>query len=168
MLIFLFNLSIITCKSLSVAESPSCIKTFLELQKSREIRTKSPKKDIKKNKLTRRLYVGWKHAINKNVFKIITASKGGGQHVMDLNKDLTLSELTKEITEVFFPNGVSEAQNIRIAEVDFYIAAFSGEKLVHVDGDGNFFSLGTYCVSTTLVLKYTILRLLVFSFIHIT
>ena len=56
---------------------------------------------------------------------------------MDLNKDLTLSELTKEITEVFFPNGVSEAQNIRIAEVDFYIAAFSGEKLVHADGDGN-------------------------------
>lgn len=63
---------------------------------------------------------------------------------MDLNKDLTLSELTKEITEVFFPNGVSEAQNIRIAEVDFYIAAFSGEKLVHVDDDENFFSLGTY------------------------
>lgn len=149
-----------------MAEYPSCIKTFLELQKSREIRAKSPKKDIKKNKLTRRLYVGWKHAINKNVFKIITANKGGGQYIMDLNKDLTLSELTKEITEVFFPNGVSEAQNIRIAEVDFYIAAFSGEKLVHVDG--NFFSLETYCVSTRLVLKYTILRLLVFPFIHIT
>lgn len=81
----------------------SCIKTFLELQKQRKTgRTKSLKKD-QKTKLTRRLYVGWKHSIRAEVYKLISASKGGVQQIVDFNKDLTLDQLIWEIiTDIFF------------------------------------------------------------------
>lgn len=128
-----------------VSDAPmSCIKTFLELQKQRKTgRTKSPKKD-QKTKLTRRLYVGWKHSIRAGVYKLISASKGGGQQIVDFNKDLTLNQLISEITDIFFPNGMSEAQDLRLDALDVHLASFSGSPIQETDENGESFTVGNY------------------------
>lgn len=44
----------------------------------------------------------------------LSKQRGGGQQIVDFNEDLTLNQLISEITDIFFPNGMSEAKDLRL------------------------------------------------------
>ncbi|XP_033756612.1 uncharacterized protein LOC117339234 isoform X2 [Pecten maximus] len=119
-----------------------CIKKFMDIQNRRKVRRKSPKKDVK-TKLTRRLYVGWKHEVRQGIYKLVSASKGGGQQVLDLHRDTSKAELMREVLTLFFPGGQSLAQNVTSDEVNYHLASFSGAPIPDMDGEGGF-TVGKY------------------------
>lgn len=63
---------------------------------------------------------------------------------MDFNKDLTLNQLISEITDIFFPNGMSEAQDLRLDALDVHLASFSGSPIQETDENGESFTVGNY------------------------
>lgn len=118
------------------------MQTFINLKKTRKVQRKSPKKDTN-TKLTRRVYLGWKHEIKPGIYKLIPASKGGGQQILDVHKDLDYCSLHKEVRDIFFPNGISQAQNLKIEEIKSHLASFSGSNLPNFDDEGGF-TVGKY------------------------
>ncbi|XP_069133144.1 uncharacterized protein [Argopecten irradians] len=119
---------------------PECVRTFIDLQKKRVRRTNTTRKDDER-KSTRRIYVGWKHMVKGNAYQLISASKGGGQHILDIEKDCNKDQLLSQILGVFLPNGRSVAQNIILEEVHSHLATFSGEALPQMPGG---FTVGKY------------------------
>ena len=83
----------------------------------------------KQFKPTRRVYCGWKHAVSPDVFKVVTLSKGGGQQIIDVSKDTIYEVLEKQILDLYFPHGKSIAQNVKLSDLKYYLASFSGEPL---------------------------------------
>ena len=48
----------------------------------------------KKKKPTKRLYLGWKHrGRSHSAFVLVSASKGGGQNIRDVDNEMSLPEL---------------------------------------------------------------------------
>lgn len=72
------------------------------------------------------------------MFKLVSVGKGGGQQIIDVHKDLDHSSLLKEVTEVYFPNGFSKAQNLKLEDVFHYVASFSGSTLPLMEEEGGF------------------------------
>jgi hypothetical protein len=97
----------------------------------------------KNEKPTRRIYVGWKH-LTSNVYKIVTVKDGGGQQVIDVNKDSDLEQLKEIILNIYFPNGRSEVKCLELNELGYFIASFSGQQLPGLEEFGGF-TVGSYC-----------------------
>lgn len=120
------------------------VKTFLDLQKRKRTRKGCIKQDTDYcSKATRRLYIGWKHEIRLGTFKLVSASRGGGQQIIDSNKEFDYSSLLKEIKEIYFPNGISLEQNMKIDDISCYLASFSGAALPKMEDEGGF-TVGKY------------------------
>lgn len=89
-------------------------------------------------KPTRRVYCGWKHAVSPDVFKVVTLSKSGGQQIIDVSKDTIYEVLEKQILDLYFPHGKSIAQNVKLSDLNYYLASFSGEPLPRFPNNGGF------------------------------
>jgi hypothetical protein len=115
---------------------------FRELSQSRKKRraVHNEKRNINRNeKLTRRLYVGWKHQTKATgSFKVVSASKGGGQQTLDVRKESSYTELVKLICDCYFPNGYSKWQDLNLNDVTYFIGNFTGEPVPTMDGDFTF------------------------------
>lgn len=114
------------------------VNKFVELSqpKKKKGAARNSKRNANRNeKLTRRLYVGWKHQANAaQAFKVVTASKGGGQQTLDVPKDSSYSEVLKLICDIYFPQGYSKWQNLNLRDVTYFIGNFTGEPLPTMEG----------------------------------
>ena len=79
-------------------------------------------------KSTLRLYVGWKHMDNSK-FKLISASKGGGQWKIDVERHANLNQLATTIKTIYFPDGLNRETGLYIKDLEEYVATFSGQEL---------------------------------------
>lgn len=81
---------------------------------------------------------------------------------MDFPKEMSLAELTKQIASFFLPNGVSFIQQVNVADLDIYIATFTGEQLRDKLDNGDDFSVRGYCAQVAVnplrVYLYTSLK----------
>lgn len=105
---------------------------FIENQQKRKIRRQTPK--LHSSQKTRRIYVGCKHEIQKDIFQLIRPSTGGGLQAIDADKDWTLEELLHAVTNIYFPNGRSVAQNVNLCDLMYHLAGFSGSPLPELEG----------------------------------
>ena len=82
-----------------------------------------------------------KHRIRTSAHQLVSAGKGGGQQVSDLDKTMTLSELKNNVVNIYFPNGKSIFNNHSLVDLNTYMANFAGvgvkEVVPHIDGDWN-------------------------------
>jgi len=78
---------------------------------------------------------------DKGRYVIVAACKGGGQQILDLDKQMNYSELTNRICEVYFPGGYNQQQGLNIADCDYFLASYTGTELPHMDGE---FTVGRY------------------------
>ncbi|XP_053388509.1 uncharacterized protein LOC128551637 [Mercenaria mercenaria] len=103
------------------------VEKYVELSQPRKKKkVRNEKRNILRNeKPTRRLYIGWKHKATGH-FKIVSASKGGGQRLLDVRKDSSYTELVKLICDCYFPNGYSKWQGLSINDVTYFIGNFTG------------------------------------------
>ena len=62
----------------------------------------------------------------------------GGQQLIDVSKETSYDELEKQVVDLYFPRGRSMAQNLELADLNFYLASFSGEPLPKFLCDGGF------------------------------
>lgn len=119
------------------------LKKFFDLKRER-VRIQKTKKIKRHFKPTRRIYCGWKHAVRSDVFKVVTLSKGGGQQIIDVSKDTTYEVLEKQILDLYFPKARSMAQNLKLSDLNHYLASFSGDPLPRSFQNNHEFSVGNY------------------------
>ena len=111
------------------------VKRFLSLA-SKPLRSKNAKRNnMKVEKRTRRVYIGWKHQDKTGSYKIVPIHKGGGTQVLDLDKTLTYENMTKQICGCFFPDGYSRCQNMYLDGVHYYVGTYTGAP---ISVDANF------------------------------
>ncbi|XP_053387214.1 uncharacterized protein LOC128551002 [Mercenaria mercenaria] len=116
------------------------------MSKFRELNSKSKSnRNSRKMKLTKRLYIGWKHG-HQDLYRLVHPAKGGGQFVQDVNKGCTLSELKSLLIDLYFPRGHCKAGNLHVNEVDATVVNYSGHTLPETIGDDPF-TVGLYCDS---------------------
>lgn len=119
------------------------LKKFFDLKRER-VRIQETKKIKRHFKPTRRIYCGWKHAVRSDVFKVVTLSKGGGQQIIDVSKDTTYEVLEKQILDLYFPKARSMAQNLKLSDLNHYLASFSGDPLPRSFQNNHEFTVGNY------------------------
>ncbi|XP_053372911.1 uncharacterized protein LOC123560267 [Mercenaria mercenaria] len=115
------------------------VEKYIELsqpRKKKEVRN-GKRNIIRNEKPTRCLYIGWKHKATGH-FKIVSASKGGGQRLLDVRKDSSYTELVKLICDCYFPNGYSKWQDLSINDITYFIGNFTGEPVPTMDGNFTF------------------------------
>lgn len=113
----------------------SAVKKFLELQQKKTT-TKIVKRMTTK-KCSRRVYVGWKHLVAPGKYKVMSTKEGGGQQKVDLDKDLSIEDATKQILAVYFPNGRSVS--LSLSEVSYHLASFTNEDISSNQTVGQYF-----------------------------
>ena len=98
---------------------------YLDLQQKKKTKTL---KNVAARKSTRRVRVGWKHLVKAGRYKVMTLKEGGGQQVVDLDKDMSLYEATKQIVDIYFPGGKSLLCSL--SDINFHLASFSNEPIL--------------------------------------
>lgn len=78
------------------------------------------------------------------MFKVVTLSKGGGQQIIDVSKNTTYEDLEKQILDLYFPKGRSMAQNLKLSDLNHYLASFSGDPLPRCFQNDHEFMVGNY------------------------
>jgi hypothetical protein len=101
----------------------------MELQGKRR-QTKTIKKSVV-TKSTRRVRVGWKHQISENKYKVMSTKEGGGQQIIDLQKEISLKKACEEILDIYFPNGRS--LNLNLSDLNYHLATFTDERITGKD-----------------------------------
>ena len=100
------------------------------LQRLQVFRTKRKKvgawqgvRPEKAAKVTRRIYLGWKHEGRRRgagpSSVLVTAGQGGGQQVRDLPRGMSLEELMESAKDIYFPQGVNLTSGRHAVECRF-------------------------------------------------
>ena len=63
---------------------------------------------------------------------------------MEVEKDATLDELKRKITDKYFPFGRNVIQNVLLHELDTFLATFTGQKLPERLDNGKIFTFGEF------------------------
>ncbi|XP_074652368.1 uncharacterized protein LOC141906838 [Tubulanus polymorphus] len=96
-------------------------------------------------KNSRRIKVGWKHYnCSKKCFELVPQSKGGGSHPIDVDKCLTKTELHRICCKLFLPSGKSIAKQLRLKDLDIFLANFTGMELPDTLSSGEQFTVNGY------------------------
>ena len=118
------------------------VQKYVELsQKKKKRKTHTVRNErsmIRNEKATRRLYIGWKHQTKQGLYKVVPASKGGGQQVLDVPKQCSHSDLVKLVCDCYFPNGYSKWQGLHLKNLMFFIGNFTGEEVPTMEGNFTF------------------------------
>ncbi|KAK3579433.1 hypothetical protein CHS0354_028231 [Potamilus streckersoni] len=62
---------------------------------------------------------------------------------MDVPRECSLQHLLELVMNTYFPGGKSEEQNLEVADLNMFVASFSGRPLPEVIGEKSF-TVGTY------------------------
>lgn len=75
---------------------------------------------------------------------LVSASKGGGQQILDVRRDSTLTELEQQLLNTYLTDGENIAQQFKVSELEFHLATFNGSLLPDTI-EGMPFTLELYC-----------------------
>ena len=99
----------------------------------------------RKTSQTLRVHVGWKHKESpKKSHKQVVAGRGGGVYEVDLPRDSGISDLKKAVVNLFFPQGINEVQNLKLADLQTSLSTFSGHIFQPTLQSGEPFTLDGY------------------------
>lgn len=114
----------------------------MELEKSKK-KVKTMKNQVRNEKPSRKIYLGWKHSTELGPYSIMKTKDGGGQQILDVAKETTYQELVDLISGIYFPRGVSQSKGLQISDLDIFIASFNGTGILEQTSETEF-TVGLY------------------------
>ena len=64
--------------------------------------------------------------LNRTV-SVVTASRGGGSHLLDMDPFSSLEEVQEEYVKLFLPGGKNHAQDLNLIDLNLSLSTFSGK-----------------------------------------